>query len=764
MPDLAQLNLVINSGQVATGTNRLENLARAASKAEGSTNRLSGSMSSLAGSMKSLVGIAGALAASYAAVGVIQKSLAEAAWFEKTEVAFETLLKSATSANKMMNEIQSFASSTSFEMRGLAENAQRLLAMGTAAEDVLPMLRVIGNAGTLLGGEQTIQRISLALTQMQQKNKVNHEEMRQLTEAGIGSWQMLADAIGTDVPKAMKLAERGMLDSSNTVLALLAGMEKRYGGGMERWAKTAEGRWSAFQEAITKFYRELGQTFFEAFGLKEGLAELTEYFKATAAIVIDLIRALSGLEPKLQSTRWIVEPLADSISKIWPDIKKGFYALLEVFEKGWAYIKFGFGVVWDAIETGAMAALEALRKIVLSIVDVILSALRPLAQGGGGAKSMILNQLGISPEVVQEVVGGVSAIREAMATPLSTKSFSDFVSEIGKDYGTLEETINGIERATTKKINGANTGFFADMKAAFVQIPGLGQLMEYKNAINRELEAQDAPYSQWKGALKKPGQIVKAADYSRIKEILNDLEMEKSLVGKTAEERERIVAVYKAQELLAKLGLEDDAKALQMLEQYKDSLGDFAEMKKLEQVAGDIGTAFSQSFEDAILGAKSLKEAFIDLGQEIQKILLRALVIKPLEGMISSGLTGLFTSMAGVPVNPTPTPTAPPVASALGNVFSMGRLMAFANGGIVDSPMTFPMRGGRMGLMGEAGPEGILPLSRGTDGRLGVKAHGGGSTVVKNTYVQMSVSTPNADSFRRSSRQIAGDIKRATGR
>ena len=46
-------------------------------------------------------------------------------------------------------------------------------------------------------------------------------------------------------------------------------------------------------------------------------------------------------------------------------------------------------------------------------------------------------------------------------------------------------------------------------------------------------------------------------------------------------------------------------------------------------------------------------------------------------------------------------------------------------GGIVYRPTLFPMANG-MGLMGEAGPEGVLPLKRGRDGKLGVIANGGG--------------------------------------
>ena len=64
-------------------------------------------------------------------------------------------------------------------------------------------------------------------------------------------------------------------------------------------------------------------------------------------------------------------------------------------------------------------------------------------------------------------------------------------------------------------------------------------------------------------------------------------------------------------------------------------------------------------------------------------------------------------------------------------------VQAFASGGVVGSASLFGMRGG-LGLMGEAGPEAIMPLKRGADGKLGVAAAGGG-TVVNNYNVAAGV-------------------------
>jgi lambda family phage tail tape measure protein len=92
-------------------------------------------------------------------------------------------------------------------------------------------------------------------------------------------------------------------------------------------------------------------------------------------------------------------------------------------------------------------------------------------------------------------------------------------------------------------------------------------------------------------------------------------------------------------------------------------------------------------------------------------------------------------------------------------VVASGRVHAFARGGVVDGPVAFPMRGGT-GLMGEAGPEAIMPLARGADGRLGVRGAGGGPRV----QVTMNISTPDVEGFQRSRSQIAAELSRALQR
>lgn len=66
---------------------------------------------------------------------------------------------------------------------------------------------------------------------------------------------------------------------------------------------------------------------------------------------------------------------------------------------------------------------------------------------------------------------------------------------------------------------------------------------------------------------------------------------------------------------------------------------------------------------------------------------------------------------------------------AKGGAFSGGQVMAYASGGVVSQPTAFPMRGGKTGLMGEEGPEAIMPLTRMSSGRLGVESKASAPTV-----------------------------------
>jgi hypothetical protein len=120
---------------------------------------------------------------------------------------------------------------------------------------------------------------------------------------------------------------------------------------------------------------------------------------------------------------------------------------------------------------------------------------------------------------------------------------------------------------------------------------------------------------------------------------------------------------------------------------------------------------------------------------------------------LAGGLSSLFGSLFGASGGASAAPFAK------GGVFSRGMVMPFAQGGVVGAPAYFPLGRG-LGVMGERGAEAVMPLARGPDGKLGVRAGGGG----RPTSITVNISTPDAESFRRSETQVSAALARAVAR
>ena len=125
---------------------------------------------------------------------------------------------------------------------------------------------------------------------------------------------------------------------------------------------------------------------------------------------------------------------------------------------------------------------------------------------------------------------------------------------------------------------------------------------------------------------------------------------------------------------------------------------------KLANVAlNAIGSVTDGLIELATTGKANFKEMAASILKDLAKIMLKAAIAQTIAGVFGINL------------------------NADGNVIENGRVKPYAKGGVVGEPTFFPMAGRNVGLMGEAGPEAIMPLKRGSDGRLGVEASGQGA-------------------------------------
>lgn len=167
--------------------------------------------------------------------------------------------------------------------------------------------------------------------------------------------------------------------------------------------------------------------------------------------------------------------------------------------------------------------------------------------------------------------------------------------------------------------------------------------------------------------------------------------------------------------------------------------------REVNSLANGFSGGLKRAFDGVVFDGTKLSDALRGLAKNIADTVFNT-AMKPVTGAIGGFLANGLNSALGK-------------GFANGGAFTQGRVMPFAQGGVVSSPTQFPMRGAT-GLMGEAGPEAIMPLSRGPDGKLGVRAAGGTAPVT----VVMNISTPDAAGFQRSQSQIAAQAMRALAR
>lgn len=219
-----------------------------------------------------------------------------------------------------------------------------------------------------------------------------------------------------------------------------------------------------------------------------------------------------------------------------------------------------------------------------------------------------------------------------------------------------------------------------------------------------------------------------------------------------------------------------------------------AYLEESENVAQRTAQAFGESFqvmEEGLFGAlqgeyKSARQFFDAMERDfiavVNRMIAKALAANLAKrlmggdgtsGPVGSFLASLFGGAAGIGYGTAGTAAATSFVPAPGGGFvpalAKGGVVGpdgidqkFASGGVVTRPTLFKYGDNKTGLMGEAGYEGVLPLARGKDGKLGVRAQGGGGGITVNA--PMTIVTPDAESFRRSEGQITSRISGALSR
>ena len=444
----------------------ISGISASCKKASDSVKRLNDTMQALGGiELGSIVGdVAGKIA------GMGLSCIKASAQMRQYEIAFQTMLKSADAGTKILKDLQKFAADTPFDVPGVVESAQQLVAFGFAADEVIPTLRTLGDAAAGLGkSTEGVQQLAYALGQIKTSGTLKTEDINQLTNAGIGAWEMLAQASGKSISEIKDMTAKGMIDSLTAVEVLTNGINKAYGGMMEKTSKEITGLVSNIEETVGNTSVVIGKYMIDAFDIKgilQGVSDnlgnvstkLTEAQEAGKSfseairecVPAPVLVALGGLATVLggavvaamvAATASVYGFIAATLPISGPIIAAGaaIGAVCSGIALYWDEIKAATIVTWNAIAGAIKAAVNSFLGVVFKGVEQVAFALGKI----GKALNIDTSEIDKLHDTVD--AGAIKAFDEAAAgleqLSLNANKYEDALRAIREQQQAVADTV-----------------------------------------------------------------------------------------------------------------------------------------------------------------------------------------------------------------------------------------------------------------------------------------------------------------------------------
>ncbi|NJM54561.1 MAG: hypothetical protein HC841_00315 [Verrucomicrobiae bacterium] len=200
---------------------------------------------------------------------VIGTPLELASNYEKTAVAFKVLLRSGEAAEKMLADISQFAKETPLEQNEIERSAKSLLSVKTAAADVIPQLRQLGDLAS--AADVPLEQLARVWAKAKSNDVIQGDILNQFTDAGINVLDPLAKVLGVDsAAQVRKMASESKVHFSDLKKAIgeMTSEGGQYFGLMKEQSQTTGGLWSSFKDTIAMGARDIGLALIDGFDLK----------------------------------------------------------------------------------------------------------------------------------------------------------------------------------------------------------------------------------------------------------------------------------------------------------------------------------------------------------------------------------------------------------------------------------------------------------------------------------------------------------------
>jgi len=272
-------------------------------------------------------------------------------------------------AEQLIANMQAIGEASAYDTSQLTPMARAWVNIGENADQATAKMQTIVDAGSAYGMTvDQLDRVNLALTQMQMKGKISAEEMMQLTEAGLPAWNLLSEQMGVPVAQLQDMASKGQL-TQEAMDALFDGMKAKTEGAATSLADSLMGKFSNMEEALTNSMSDIGDIISKAFdipGVLDQLGTLAESFKAHMGNIKNAVIAGGGVGQAFANELEKISPIAGAVAN----------TVIAAFEKIKSIIESNEGAIKNfVVVVGSIAATVALWNGVAAAIASIRTAL-----------------------------------------------------------------------------------------------------------------------------------------------------------------------------------------------------------------------------------------------------------------------------------------------------------------------------------------------------------------------------------------------------
>lgn len=660
------------------GNAGMPELASGAQKASQSLKQTKADTDALASAIGKIKGmIAGAFTVG-AITNLGKKALEASANMEVLRQGLDFVLGSSEETDKLINGMRDLGEQSAYDTNELIPLARQWVNMGDNAETAVGKMTKIVDLGSAFGlTSEQIGSATLALSQMAAAGKINGQDMLQLTNANIPAWKLLADHMGLSVAELRKMSEAGEL-GEDAINELWDAIEERTQGATSRMNGTLMASFSNFEEEIQNSMASIGDIISQAFNLKgilQGGSDMVSSFREaleqikqdaeSVGIGQAIMNQISNVSPELATLLGTIGNIVGEFINIviagWNEI----YATLSNLD-----IAAILMVINDVVSRAGPAVLAAV-SLIIGAINLILPVVVGLINAFANAYNTVSPYITSMAGLFQQIPVAVSTAITAIST-----AFNSFVSW-------LESSVwQPIRNAAVTVINfivGSWVAFGGFVMAAVQPLVDWFQssvwqpISEFATAAWNTITALWGQFVDWFFQVMSPVTDVASECWNAICDF-------------ASEAWDTISGVWGA------VAGWFDSTVVQPIRSAFNSGTDY------------IAQCFQAAYAE-ITGIFGRLASWFDSN-----------VVQPIKEKFSSILS-LGSSVTGMTVTASGGGEAP--AAAQGGVF--GR---FASGGVVGGRIPALANGGQsnrgtMALIGEAGPETVLPLKKIILGKVG---------------------------------------------